>query len=177
MKVLFKEKELSEIQNNLLTQIMETYSSLEELENIVILGIQRRGADIGKRIKNLIREKTGKNIPFGSLDINLYRDDWTNMREGCPQIGESNIPFSIDDKNILLIDDVLFSGRTARAALEAIFDYGRPQSVDLLVFIDRGNHELPICAKFIGKTIPTSKNDHIEVLLKERDGVDEIISC
>lgn len=143
-------------------------------ENFVLIGIQRRGVHIGERIKDLLVQRSGRDIPYGKLDINLYRDDWTSL-ENQPRINSTEIPFEVSDKNILLVDDVLFTGRTVRAALEAIIDFGRPKKVELLVLLDRGNRELPIQADFVGKKISTSKNEHIDVQVREHDEVDQIL--
>ena len=113
-------------------------------------------------------------MPLGKLDINLYRDDWTDS-EVQPQVGESHIPFSLNEKNVVLVDDVLFSGRTIRAALEAILDYGRPKRVELLVLIDRrGHRELPIQADYVGKKVHTAQGEHVDVCVAELDGEDTV---
>jgi pyrimidine operon attenuation protein/uracil phosphoribosyltransferase len=118
--------------------------------------------------------KTKKQFGMGKLDINLYRDDWTS-RSGVPSINSTHLPGSIKDKDILLVDDVLFTGRTIRAALEAILDFGRPRSVRLLVLVDRGNRELPIQADFIGKKISTALDEQVDVLVREIDGRDKVL--
>lgn len=139
-----------------------------------ILGIQRRGADLAVRIAQSLA-KHGVSLPYGSLDINLYRDDWTRLADGIPHIGQSTIPFKLDGKTILLADDVLFTGRTIRSALEAMLDYGRPSKVRLLALIDRGHRELPIQADYVGKVLKTSPHEHVDVLLEERDGQEGVI--
>ena len=113
-------------------------------------------------------------LPFGTLDINLYRDDWTTMH-ARPTIGESNITTPLDNKNVILVDDVLFTGRTIRAALEAILDYGRPKTVELLVLVDRGHRELPIHGDYVGRKINTARTEKVNVLMEERDGRDEVV--
>ena len=142
-----------------------------DCENLVLVGIQRRGADIASRLVRLLAAKTGRRLPLGTLDINFYRDDWTSI-EGKPLIGPSMMPAGVDDSVIILVDDVLFTGRTVRAALEALLDYGRPRAVELLVLIDRGHRELPIQANYVGRVVSTAREEHVDVLLAERDGED-----
>jgi pyrimidine operon attenuation protein/uracil phosphoribosyltransferase len=141
--------------------------------SLVLVGIQRRGVDLAKRLAAQINERLECAVPLGTLDINLYRDDWTSLL-GKPQIGQSSIPVRLDDKVALLVDDVLFTGRTVRAALEALLDYGRPQKVELLALVDRGHRELPIHADYVGHTLETARSEHVNVLLDERDGVDAV---
>ncbi|CAM2057448.1 Pyrimidine operon regulatory protein / Uracil phosphoribosyltransferase [Desulfovibrionales bacterium] len=144
-----------------------------ECQDLVILGIQRRGVDLGARLQKILEKCLKRDIPLGKLDINLYRDDWSRM-EQQPVINESDIPCSIDEREVLLVDDVLFTGRTVRAALEAILDFGRPRRVELLVLVDRGHWELPIHADFVGKLVEAQRGQHVNVLLKERDGHDKV---
>lgn len=142
---------------------------------LALIGIQRRGAELATRLKALLDAKAACDVPLGKLDINLYRDDWTN-REVQPQVGPSHIPFSLVDKNVVLVDDVLFSGRTIRAALEALLDYGRPRRVELLVLIDRrGHRELPIQADYVGKRVHTEPGEHVDVAVSELDGEDGVL--
>ncbi len=169
--VLLNEEDIANIQTRLVGEILEKNNP----EDLMLVGIERRGADLAGRLASDLELKSGKKIAHGTLDINLYRDDWTCLSGGSPHIGKSSIPQSTEGKKILLIDDVLFSGRTIRAALEAILDYGRPLMVELLVLIDRGHRELPIYAKYVGKYIETAKESHIDVLFKERDGKDAVI--
>lgn len=141
---------------------------------LALVGIQRRGAELAARLKALMDARGGCDVPLGKLDINLYRDDWTH-REVQPQVGPSDIPFSILDKNVVLVDDVLFSGRTIRAALEAMLDYGRPKRVELLVLIDRrGHRELPIQADYVGKKVHTAQGEHVDVCVAELDDEDTV---
>ena len=142
-------------------------------ENVAILGIQRRGVDIAARLRKVLKDRLGRDLPFGELDINFYRDDWTSL-QSQPVIGRTHIPFSLDENKVILVDDVLFTGRTIRSALEAVLDHGRPQRVQLLVLIDRGHRELPIQADFVGKTIQTQSQDHVDVLVKSVDGEDGV---
>lgn len=152
-------------------EILKNHPSPEQL---IFIGIRRRGVHIAKRINNLVKNKIGADIPMGELDINLYRDDWTKSN-AKPVIGLSHIPVKIDDKIIILFDDVLFSGRTVRAALEALFDYGRPQKVELLALIDRGHRELPIAADYVGLQLETAKDSRVDVFLEEEDGKDVVL--
>jgi len=141
--------------------------------SIALVGIQRRGADLAGRLCRLLSERTKRCTPCGELDINLYRDDWTTTNS-TPNINSTRIEFSVEDKTIILIDDVLFTGRTIRSALEAILDFGRPKCVKLLVLIDRGHRELPIQADFVGKTVATEHDQQVNVYLQERDGLDQV---
>lgn len=132
------------------------------------------GVDLAVRLGKVLEDKLGRKLPFGTLDINLYRDDWTTMH-ARPTIGESNITTPLDNKNVILVDDVLFTGRTIRAALEAILDYGRPKTVELLVLVDRGHRELPIHGDYVGRKINTARSEKVNVLMEERDGRDEVV--
>lgn len=163
--------EMARTLERLASEIIERHGSCEK---IALLGIQRRGADLARRLEALLNARLSRTIPFGTLDINLYRDDWTVLF-GKPAIGESTIPFSLDGKDVLLIDDVLFTGRTIRSALEAALDYGRPSRVELLVLVDRGHRELPIHADYVGRKVNTARNEHVNVLVSERDGKDEVV--
>ncbi|MBC15834.1 MAG: bifunctional pyr operon transcriptional regulator/uracil phosphoribosyltransferase [Desulfovibrio sp.] len=153
---------------------LEVHERNGDDENLAILGIQRRGADLAERLKLLLDERLGRKVPLGKLDINLYRDDWTTNLELAPTINCSEIGFAIEGATIVLVDDVLYSGRTIRAALEAILDYGRPKRVELLVMVDRGHRELPIQADYIGKKVETIGAQHVNVLVTERDDEDRV---
>ena len=168
---LLHAEEITRVIERLASQIIERHGSSEQL---ILLGIQRRGVDIAGRLRAVLEEKLGHKVPLGTLDINLYRDDWTSLF-GKPAIGESNIGVSLDQKDVLLVDDVLFTGRTIRAALEALLDYGRPRRVELLVLVDRGHRELPIHADYVGRQINTARSEQVNVLVKERDGCDEVV--
>ena len=145
-------------------------------ENMVLVGIHRRGVYIARRLQKLIEEAEGAKVPCGELDITLYRDDLTTLSEQ-PIVHSTRMPCDINGKHLFLVDDVLFTGRTVRAALEALVDLGRPQIVQLAVIIDRGHRELPIHADICGKNVPTSKNEVIEVKVMELDGKDEVVIC
>ena len=163
---LLHAEEITRVIERLASQIIERHGSREQL---ILLGIQRRGVDIAGRLRAVLEEKLGHKVPLGTLDINLYRDDWTSLF-GKPAIGESNIGVSLDQKDVLLVDDVLFTGRTARAAMDAICDMGRPSCVQLAVMVDRGHRELPIRADYVGKNLPTSKSELVGVRVPEFDG-------
>tara|TARA_B100000686_G_scaffold123519_1_gene130775 strand:+ start:220 stop:801 length:582 start_codon:yes stop_codon:yes gene_type:complete len=146
----------------------EIIENHRDIDNIVILGIHNRGVPIANRIKQNIFSVTNIDVPNGSLDITFHRDDYRE-RLLIPEIRGTDIPFSLDDKVVILIDDVLFSGRTIRAALDEINSFGRPSIVRLAVLIDRGHRELPIRADFVGKNIPTNSGEHVQVYLNETD--------
>jgi len=143
-------------------------------KDLCLIGIRNRGAYLAKRIDDCIEKIENERVPVGALDITLYRDDLTSVASG-PVVHKTEIDFDITDKNIVLVDDVLYTGRTVRAALDALIDFGRPKSIQLAVLVDRGHRELPIRADFVGKNIPTSKNETIEVRLEESDGQDEVV--
>lgn len=168
---VLNEAEMRLVENRLAAQIMENHPNTE---NLLLVGIPRRGADIAARLAKKLEEK-GSPALLATLDINLYRDDWSCRHGDMPRVGASSMPLSPDGRVVLLVDDVLFSGRTIRAALEAILDYGRPACVELLAFVDRGHRELPICPTYAGKNIITDKDEQVDVLLRERDGRDAVI--
>lgn len=143
-------------------------------ENIVIVGIKRRGVPIAQRIANKIHEVEGVHILVGQLDITMYRDDLAQVNSES-LIGQNSINVEVKDKKVILVDDVLYTGRTARAALEAIIHAGRPQSVQLAVMIDRGHRELPIRPDYVGKNVPTSRNEIVHVMLQEIDNKDAVV--
>ncbi len=165
------EAEISRTLTRLAHEIIERNS---DLKKIAIIGILTRGDILAKRIHSLVEDIAKIKIPIGTLDVSFHRDDFrTNL--GSPKIGSSNILFEIDGKDIILIDDVLYTGRTVRAALDEIFTYGRPDSIQLGVLIDRGHKELPIKADYVGKNSPTSLNEHIYVHVKEVDNEDAVL--
>ena len=146
------------------------------VEDLALVGVRTRGVPIARRIARALREITGDEIPTGALDITLYRDDLMRHAVGPqPLVRRTEIPFSIDDKRILLVDDVLYTGRTIRSALDALIDFGRPRSIQLIVLIDRGHRELPIKADYVGKNLPTSRKQSVRVRLQEIDGEDEVL--
>ncbi len=144
--------------------------------NLVLVGIQRRGVPLAYRIASAIGSFEGTPVPVGSLDISLHRDDLA--RRGVkPLLHRSDLPASVADMRVVLVDDVLYTGRTIRAALDALNDFGRPQRILLAVLVDRGHRELPIRADFVGKNIPTRADEDVQVRLRETDGVDEVLVC
>jgi pyrimidine operon attenuation protein/uracil phosphoribosyltransferase len=146
------------------------------LEAIALVGVRSRGVPLAKRIGRALQQITGDEVQTGALDITLYRDDLMRHQVGPqPLVRSTEIPFSIDDRTIILIDDVLYTGRTTRAALDALIDFGRPQAIQLVVLVDRGHRELPIKADYVGKNIPTSRRESVQVRLQELDGSDEVI--
>ena len=154
-------------------EILEKNRSVEKL---AIVGIRNRGEYLARRITNNITSISKRGPSLGILDITLYRDDLTEVAEQ-PRVHETKIDFDISDKNIVLVDDVLYTGRTIRCALDALIDFGRPLRIQLAVLVDRGHRELPIRADFVGKNIPTSLKEVVEVRLKESDGKDEVVVC
>lgn len=142
--------------------------------NLVLLGIRSRGVPLAKRIAARIHAIEGNALPVGELDITLYRDDLALQREQ-PTVGRMELPFPVKGASVVLVDDVLFTGRTVRAAMDAIIDLGRPKSVQLAVLIDRGHRELPIRADYVGKNVPTSLQENILVRVEETDGIDEVL--
>lgn len=146
----------------------------KEIKDLALIGIHRRGISLSQRISKLIEEITGERIPTGSLDITLYRDDLSRIAYQ-PIVRNTDVPFPIDDKKIILVDDVLYTGRTIRAAIDALLDFGRPKRIELAVLVDRGHRELPIRADYVGKNIPTSSEEMVEVRVKELDGRDEVL--
>ena len=154
-------------------EILERNRGLDE---IALVGIRRRGVPLARRIARTLREINGDEVPTGALDITLYRDDLMRHPVGPqPLVRRTEIPFSIDERKILLVDDVLYTGRTIRAALDALIDFGRPRAIQLIVLVDRGHRELPIKADYVGKNLPTSSKQSVQVRLQEIDGVDEVV--
>jgi pyrimidine operon attenuation protein / uracil phosphoribosyltransferase len=138
-----------------------------------LVGIHRRGAFLASRLQGLLQELLGASVPLGDLDIGFYRDD-VSRRPDAPIVHESHIDFDVSGRTVVIVDDVLYTGRTARAAIEALFDYGRPARVQLAVLADRGHRELPIRPDYVGKNLPTSRDEHVHVRVSELDGLDEI---
>jgi pyrimidine operon attenuation protein/uracil phosphoribosyltransferase len=152
-------------------EILEKNRGTAEL---CLIGIRNRGVFLAQRLAECIKKIEGQDVPVGALDITLYRDDLTMIAQQ-PVVHKTEISFDIDDKNVILVDDVLYTGRTIRAALDALIDFGRPKAIQLAVLVDRGHRELPVRADFVGKNIPTAKNETVEVRLKDTDGKDEVV--
>jgi len=145
------------------------------VDDLALVGIRARGVPLAGRIAAALKALAGVDVPTGALDITLYRDDLMRHAVGPqPVIRRTEIPFSIDDRVILLVDDVLYTGRTIRAALDALIDFGRPKAIQLVVLVDRGHRELPIRADYVGRNIPTSQQQSVQVRLVELDGRDEV---
>src|ERR671918_555154 len=145
------------------------------VEQLALVGIRTRGVPLARRVARTLREITGIDVPTGALDITLYRDDLMRHAVGPqPLVRSTEIQFSIDNRKILLVDDVLYTGRTTRAALDALIDFGRPKGIQLVVLVDRGHRELPIKADYVGKNLPTSHEQLVQVRLEETDGEDAV---
>jgi pyrimidine operon attenuation protein/uracil phosphoribosyltransferase len=164
----------SEINRTIVHLAHEIVDKTEAIESLALIGIRRRGVPLAERLAKKIQQLTSSQIPVGTLDIQLYRDDLSAMREK-PIVHPSQIPFSIGGKDVILVDDVLYTGRTTRAALDALFDHGRPLRVRLCVLIDRGHRELPIEASFVGKRVATDRSESIEVQLRETDEAEKVL--
>ncbi len=144
------------------------------IDGLMLLGIKTRGVPLAERLAGLIERIEGHKPPVGVLDISLYRDDLTAVGDQ-PVLNSTNVPESVVGKSIVLVDDVLYTGRTVRAALDAVIDLGRPQLIQLAILVDRGHRELPIRADYVGKNVPTSKREVVAVQLQETDGVDRVV--
>ena len=168
---LLSKEDFTRIVTRLAHEILEKNRGVN---NLVIVGIRTRGAYLATRISETIEKIENVKIPTGFLDITLYRDDFrTRLKQ--PSVEVTNIPFKIDEKNIVLVDDVLYTGRTIRSALDALMDFGRPARIYLAVLVDRGHRELPIRPDFVGKNIPTSIGEEVKVLLEEVDHEDKVL--
>ncbi len=143
-------------------------------EHLVLVGMRTRGVPLAKRLAANMEDPEGSKIPVGALDISLYRDDLSSLSPQ-PTVQHTDIPVSIDGKSVVLVDDVLYTGRSIRAAMDALIDLGRPQSIQLAVLVDRGHRELPIRADYVGKNIPSSRDEEIQVRLIETDGIDAVV--
>jgi pyrimidine operon attenuation protein / uracil phosphoribosyltransferase len=148
------------------------------VENLALVGVRSRGVPLARRLGDALKIISGEDVPTGALDITLYRDDLMRQQVGPqPLVRKTEIPFSIDNRTIILVDDVLYTGRTTRAALDALIDFGRPKAIQLVVLVDRGHRELPIKADYVGKNVPTATQESVQVRLHEIDGVldDEVM--
>ena len=143
-------------------------------ENLALIGIVRRGANLAERLAALLKDESGRDVRVGTLDISSYRDDGKGA-QGDPRLLDRNIPFPLDDARVILVDDVLYTGRTVRAALTALADLGRPESIQLAVLVDRGEHEVPIRADYVGRNIAAPQRQRVYVRLSEVDGVDAVV--
>ena len=173
-KVKARVMDASKIRRILCRMATEIIERNRDLKSLVIVGIRTRGIYIGKRIAKIIKDMEKVDIPVGVMDITLYRDDFSEL-ELQHMVQKTEIKFSVAKKNVLLVDDVLFTGRTIRAAMDGLFDIGRPKTIQLLVLIDRGHRELPIRADYVGKMLPSSRREIVQVQLKEVDDKDEVL--
>lgn len=171
MRALVDEKRFAQLLDELTGRLA---AEISPETDTVIIGIRSRGVPLAHRLADQLKKKHGKEIPVGSLDITLYRDDF-HQRRRWPVVKGSEVPFSIDDRRVILVDDVLFTGRTVVAALTALADLGRPAIIRLVTLVDRGHRECPIQADYVGLTIATAPGDRINVRLKETDEVDEVV--
>jgi pyrimidine operon attenuation protein/uracil phosphoribosyltransferase len=166
----------SEIDRTLVRLAHEVLEKTKDLDKLAFIGIRRRGVPLAQRLAAKIAALEKRSVPVGILDINLYRDDLSTIGHK-PQLNDTEINFSVEGLQIILMDDVLYTGRTIRAALDALFDQGRPAVVQLLVLIDRGHRELPIEAQYVGRTVQTSDIEIIEVKFQEIDGMEKVLLC
>jgi len=164
----------SEIERTLVRLAHEIVEKNNGVANLGLVGIMRRGVPLAERLAKVLGRIEKTQVPVGTLDITLYRDDLSTVGPR-PEVKRSKMEFNIQDKDIVLVDDVLYTGRTARAALDALFDHGRPRRIQLCVLIDRGHRELPIEASFVGRVIQTTRDEFIEVKLQESDGADKVL--
>jgi len=170
MKTIMDASEISRALTRIAAQIVEANKGAKD---VVLVGIISRGGMLAERLSDLISKNIKKKVAFGAIDVSMYRDDLEERGKDI-EMHQSDLSVPIDDKVVVLVDDVLFSGRTIRAAMDSLNDYGRPSKIQLAVLIDRGLKELPIHADFIGKTIQSTKTDNVVVNLKEDDGVDKV---
>jgi len=166
----------SEIDRTLVRLAHEILEQTKDLDQLAFIGIRRRGVPLAQRLSAKIQSLESRTLPVGILDINLYRDDLSTV-DYKPVVSATEITFSVEGRDIILMDDVLYTGRTIRAALDALFDHGRPARVQLLVLIDRGHRELPIEARFIGRTVQTTDSEIIEVKFQEIDSMEKVLLC
>ena len=169
-RVLLDEADLQRTLRRIAHEIVEKHADLDRL---ALVGIYTRGALLAERLRELIEQFTGRSVPTGALDISFYRDDVRIHPQ--PVVKATRLDFPIDDRSVVLVDDVLFTGRTIRAAIEALFDYGRPERVQLAVLVDRGHRELPIRPDYVGKNVPTARSERVNVNLEETDEVDRVL--
>jgi pyrimidine operon attenuation protein/uracil phosphoribosyltransferase len=152
-------------------QVLERHP---QLQGVVLVGVRTGGVFLADRLRRKVFERKGVDLPTGIIDVTLYRDDWTRLTQ-TPEVRRTEVGFSIEDRIVLIVDDVLFTGRTIRAAMDALLDLGRPRRVELAVLVDRGHRELPICPDYVGKALPTSRADSINVELVELAGRDQVV--
>ncbi len=163
--------EIERILKRMACEILEVH---KETRNLALIGIHTRGVFLARRLRQHIKTFEGADVPTGEIDITLYRDDWTQLT-AQPVVKTTDIPFSVEGKQIVLVDDVLFTGRTIRAAMDALMDFGRPARIELAVLIDRGHRELPIQSNYTGHTVDTRRSQMVNVMLAESDGADRVV--
>ena len=163
-----------QVQETLDRMAEEIFEQATDPQKLALVGIFTGGVHLARRLESILSSRFNLAVPVGTLDITLYRDDWTRLHTQ-PLVRASDLPFRIDDRDLVLVDDVLYTGRTVRAALDALIDYGRPNRVQLAVLVDRGHRELPICGQFIGIKVDTFSDEQVNVLLREKDGVDQVV--
>jgi len=169
-EIILTEQEIHDLIHELAVEIHRS----ENLDNFVLVGIRTGGAFLAQRLKAKLMEIASVDVPTGIIDITLYRDDWTRI-SSTPIVGTTELPFSLNDADVLLVDDVIFTGRTIRAAMDALIDFGRPKRIRVAVLVDRGGRELPILANFVGIEREALPGEMINVYLKEREGVDRAV--
>jgi len=170
-RVILEADGIQEVLQRIAQEIVEKVADTQKL---VLIGIHTGGVYLARRLQKIISEKFNFLAPVGTLDITLYRDDWTRLHTQ-PVLRSTDLPFPIDDREVVLVDDVLFTGRTIRSALDALIDYGRPKRVQVAVLVDRGHRELPICGQFIGVQLETSSVEQVNVLLTEKNSLDRVV--
>jgi pyrimidine operon attenuation protein/uracil phosphoribosyltransferase len=171
-EIVMQADDIQQASKNLAEGIVESSSDRQKL---VLVGIHTGGVYLARRLEKVILDKYHIAVPVGTLDITLYRDDWTRLHNQ-PVVKATHLPFDIDEREVILVDDVLFTGRTIRSALDALIDYGRPKTVQVAVLVDRGHRELPIFAQFIGLHLNTSIEEQVNVLFSEKDGIDQVVT-
>lgn len=170
-RTMMEAHDIQEALDRLATEIVD--QAMDD-RHLTLVGIHTGGVHLARRLQEIISQRFHLTVPVGTLDINLYRDDWTRLHTQ-PLVRATDLSSPIDDREVILVDDVLYTGRTIRAALDALVDYGRPKRVQVAVLVDRGHRELPICGQFIGKEIRTLPEEQVNVLLTEKDGIDRVV--
>jgi pyrimidine operon attenuation protein/uracil phosphoribosyltransferase len=170
-KTVLNGEEIRKALEEMTARIMKDFP---EKERLVLIGIRTGGAFLAGRLRNLLQQGQGTAVPTGALDITLYRDDWTRINHK-PIVGKTEVPVGLDDKDVILVDDVLYTGRTVRAAMDALIDFGRPRRIALAVLVDRGGRELPICADYTGIRLTIGPRERVHVYLKEGGANDQVV--
>ena len=163
-----------EIDNTLDQMASSIYEQVLDRDNLVLIGIRTGGVYLAHRLHEKIKAKTGRDVPVGILDIGLYRDDWTRLSTN-PIVRSTELPVTIDDTVVVLVDDVFFTGRTVRAAMDALIDFGRPKRIELAVLVDRGHREFPVCANYVGHTVSTTQDEVVNVYMREAGEEDRVL--